>query len=163
MRLAVCLLAASIVLPAFAAEPAKDAPKPDAGLKRQFEELGYEYEVDEDGDYKLVFSLDENDKRSQVVFVRSPVETFGAHRIREIWSPGYKAAGDKFPADVANRLLEASQDIKMGGWVKQNNYAVFVVKIPADASTKELDDAIDAAVRSADEIEAELTPGKDDF
>ena len=37
------------------------------------------------------------------------------------------------------------------------------MKIAADASKEELDDAIDLAVSLADEMEAELTPGKDDL
>jgi hypothetical protein len=82
-------------------------------------------------------------------------------RVREIWSPGYKSNAVDFPAPVANRLLTATQDNKAGAWAKQNEYAVFVVRIAADAPTKELDDAIDLAVTSADQMEAELTPGKD--
>jgi hypothetical protein len=168
MRLAVML---SFVIPsmlfaasATAAEPSADAKaKADPQLKRQFDELEYEYEVDEDGDYKLVFAIDDKDKRSQLVFVRSPVESYGKHRVREIWSPGYRSSTPEFPAKVANRLLEASEVSKLGAWVKQNDYAMFVVKIAADASKDELDDAITAAMLSADEMEAELSPGKDDF
>jgi hypothetical protein len=168
MRLAAVL---SVVIPtmlvaasAIAAEPSAEArAKADPQLKRLFDELKYEYEVDEDGDYKLVFSVDDKDKRSQLVFVRSPVETYGKHRVREVWSPGYKSPTPEFPAKVANRLLEASDDNKLGAWVKQNDYAVFVVKISADASTEELDNAITAAMISADEMEAELSPGKDDL
>lgn len=168
MRLAAML---SVVIPtmlvaasAIGAEPSAEAKaKADPQLKRQFDELKYEYEVDEDGDYKLVFAVDDKDKRSQLVYVRSPVETFGKHRVREVWSPGYKSAAPEFPAKVANRLLEASDDSKLGAWVKQNEYAVFVVKIAADASKDELDDAITAAMLSADEMEAELSPGKDDL
>jgi hypothetical protein len=168
MRLAAML---SIVIPAaLAAAAAVAAERPasatamdDPQLKRQFDELKYEYEVDEDGDYKLVFSVDDKDKRSQLVFVRSPVETYGKHRVREVWSPGYKSPTPEIPATVANRLLEASDDNKLGAWVKQNDYAVFVVKISADASTEELENAITAAMISADEMEAELSPGKDDL
>jgi hypothetical protein len=168
MRLAAVL---SVVIPtmlvaasAIAAEPSAEAKaKADPQLKRLFDELKYEYEVDEDGDYKLVFAVDDKDKRSQLVFVRSPVETFGKHRVREVWSPGYRSATPEFPAKVANRLLEASDDSKLGAWVKQNEYAVFVVKIAADAGKDELDDAITAAMLSADEMEAELSPGKDDL
>ena len=50
-----------------------------------------------------------------------------------------------------------------GAWAKQDEYAVFVVKLPADADAKALDDAIDAAITSADAMEAELTPGKDEL
>ena len=133
----------------------------DAGIRAQMEALDYKYEVDEDDDFKLVFALD-ND-RSQVLYVRSTVETYGEHRVREIWSPGYKSPTDAFPASIANRLLEASSSAKLGGWVKQGRNAVFVVKIPADASKEELDDAIDAAIKLADEMEAELSPGQDEL
>jgi hypothetical protein len=152
----------SLSLAAGAAEPVK-APAPDPSVERLLEQLEYEYEVDEDGDYKLVFEMDGKEKRSQLVFVRSAVESFGAHRVREVWSPGYQAEGDVLPVQVANRLLEATQDNKLGAWAKQGAYAVFVVKLPADAGAEALDDAIDAAIRSADEMEAELTPGKDEF
>ena len=135
---------------------------PDAGIKSRLDALGYEYEVDDDNDYKLVFELDDA-KRSQVVYVRSPVETYGTHAVREIWSPGYASPDGEFPPPVANRLLEASSDAKLGGWVKQGKNAVFVVKIAADASKEELDDAMDLAIRLADEMEVELTPGKDDL
>lgn len=147
------------------APTAEAAVAPDPRIKRQLEELEYKYEIDQDGDYKLVFDVsDSPDKRSQLVYVRSPVESFGEHQVREVWSPGYRfRKGENFPAAVANRLLEATQDSKLGAWAKQNDYAVFVVKLPADASTKSLSDAIEATIRSADEMEAELTNGKDEF
>ena len=139
-------------------------PSPDPQIRRQLEELKYEYEVDGDGDYKLVFNLaGGKEKRSQLVYVRSPVETYGALRVREIWSPGYKSQARDFPADVANRLLAASQDNKAGAWAKQHEYAVFVVRLAAAATTKELEDAIDLAITSADEIESQLSPGKDNL
>lgn len=135
----------------------------DARLEAQLKALDYTYKIDDDGDYQLVFETGEDGDRSQLVYVRVPVETYGAHRVREIWAPGYEAPGDTFPAVVANRLLEASHDVKLGGWTKQGRYAVFVVKVAANASNDELRDAIEAAAESADEMEAELTPGKDDL
>ncbi|MFZ5657500.1 MAG: hypothetical protein ACOY37_10670 [Pseudomonadota bacterium] len=135
----------------------------DARLEAQLTSLDYTYKVDEDGDYRLVFETGDDGSRSQLVYVRSPVETLGEHRVREIWAPGYHSPGDSFPANVANRLLEASHDVKLGGWTKQGRYAVFVVKVSADATAAQLRDAIEAAAESADEIEAELTPGKDEL
>ncbi len=148
--------AASTATPA----PAAQAPKADPAVGRHLDKLGFKYEVDEDGDYRMVFEL--ADDRSQLVYVRSAVEDFGQHHVREIWSPGFQVEGDTFTAAVANRLLEASNTAKLGGWVKQNKTAMFVVKIDADASPEALSDAIDAASRSADAIELELT-GKDDY
>ncbi|MGB3392820.1 MAG: hypothetical protein WA956_13615 [Stenotrophomonas sp.] len=136
------------------------ADEPDPKVAAQLDSLDYQYEVDDDGDYRMVFDME--DERTQLVFVRSSVETYGNHRIREIWSPGYKAPGPQFPALVANRLLEDSNASKLGSWVKQGETAMFVVKIDADASAEMLGDAIDAAIKSADAIELELT-AQDDF
>ncbi|WP_422507979.1 hypothetical protein [Stenotrophomonas sp. GZD-301] len=136
------------------------AADPDKVVGATLDKLDYTYEVDEDGDYKLVFDVE--DGRSQLVYVRSAVEEFGSHKIREIWSPGYTSPGKQFPAAVANRLLEDSQDAKMGGWVKQGELAMFVVKVDATASPDALSDAIDAAIRTADAMEKELTK-KDDY
>jgi len=135
----------------------------DPAVRQLLDQLEYTYDVDEEGDYRLTFALDEEDGRSQLAFVRSPVETYGSHRIREVWSPAYLSTTDEFPAKVATRLLEATQESKLGAWSKQGRYAVFVVKLAADASADELDDAVEVAVRSADGMEQELSPGKDDF
>lgn len=40
---------------------------------------------------------------------------------------------------------------------------MFVVKIDANASADQLSDAIDAAIRTADKLEQELTLGADEF
>ncbi len=147
-RIAAALLLAVTATGAHAAEP-------DKAVGRALDTLKYTYEVDEDGDYKMVFDMD--DGRSQLAFVRSTVEEFGKHKIREIWSPAYNSPGKQFPAAVANRLLEDSQDAKMGAWVKQDQLAMFVVKVDADATPEALSDAIDAAIRTADAMELELT------
>ncbi len=136
------------------------AADPDRAVGRLLDSLEYKYEVDEDGDYRMVFDME--DERTQLVFVRSSVETYGTHHVREVWSPAYKAPGPQFPALVANRLLEDSNDSKLGGWVKQGDTAMFVVKVDADAKAEVLSDAIDAAIKSADAMELELTT-KDDF
>lgn len=147
-RIAAALLLAVTATAAHAAEP-------DKAVGRALDALKYTYEVDEDGDYKMVFDMD--DGRSQLAFVRSSVEEFGKHKIREIWSPAYNSPGKQFPAAVANRLLEDSQDAKMGAWVKQDQLAMFVVKVDANATSEQLSDAIDAAIRTADAMELELT------
>ena len=134
---------------------ASSAAEPDKAVGRQLEKLGFNFEVDEDGDYRMVFDLE--DDRTQLVYVRSAVEEFGSHAVREVWSPGYTSATDALPVAVANRLLEDSQDAKLGGWVKQERTAMFVVKVNAEATAEQLNDAIDAATRTADAMELELT------
>ena len=161
----------SIILTLFASAVALSVPLaaeeasptgPDTRIKAQLDALDYKYEIDEDNDFKMVFNIGE-EGRSQIVYVRSPVESYGEHQVREIWSPAYHSPTEAFPALIANRLLEDSDTKKLGGWVKQDKYAVFVVKIPANADAEALDDALDAAMAAADEMEAELTPGQDDL
>ena len=120
-------------------------------------------ELDEDGDYKMVMALDGG--RTQMVFIRSGVETYGRHRVREIWSPAYRVDAGAFPGPVANRLLEASDALKLGAWVNNAGFAVLVVKVDAGIDAEALDQAIGAAVTSADEMERELAgdPDSDEF
>ncbi len=140
---------------------AVEAPAVEVSIGRQLDELGYDHDVDDDGDFKLVLEME--DDRTQLAYVRSPVHEFGSHRVREIWSPAYRVDGGRFPAPVSVRLLEDSHDSVLGSWVKQGDIAMFVVKIAADASTTELKDAIAAAVTTADAMETELSPGSDEF
>jgi hypothetical protein len=144
------------------AEVKEARPGPDPAIKAQLEALDYKYQIDEDGDFKLVFEIGE-EGRSQIVYVLSTVESYGELEVREIWSPAYTSPTEQFPAVIANRLLEASNQAKLGGWVKQGKNAIFVIKIPADASKDVLDDATTAAMELADEMENELTPGQDEL
>lgn len=155
-------LAIGLALSAPLGAQATEKTAPDVRIKAQLAELGYKYELDGDNDFKMVFEVGQQG-RSQIVYVLSAVETYGEHSVREIWSPAYESPTEDFPGPVANRLLEASNNAKLGAWVKQGRHATFVIKTPSDASKQALDDAIDAAVKLADEMENELTPGQDDL
>jgi hypothetical protein len=134
----------------------------DPVIRKQLDSLKLKYEVDSDGDYKIV--MDVGNGRTQLAYIRSNTETYGSNQVREIWSPGYKSSSEVLPERVANRLLEYSHTVKLGGWVKQKGgYAVFVVKLPTSAGADALKDALDAAVSSADEIEQEFTGKQDEF
>jgi len=132
----------------------------DKGVQRQLDKRKIQYSVDADGDFRVTFDV--GGGRTQLAFVRSATFSYGKLRIREILSIGYRGDG-AFPQSVANRMLEHSNEAKLGGWTKQGNLAVFTVKIPADASDQQLVDSIELAARLADELEKELVPGKDEF
>jgi len=161
--LAVALVSLATSMPGLASDtvPTRETVRSaDPAIAQQLDELKYKYEVDGDGDYRLGFDMDGG--RSQQAFVISLVESFGEVKVRELWAPAYRATNGEFPAAVANRLLEDSNSSKLGGWVKQGDTAVFVVKLAADASRSQLDDALDFVLRTADQMEKELT-GKDEF
>ena len=152
---AACLALALLALPL-----AGQASEPDPVVKAQLESKGTPFEVDEDGDFRIVVRLE--DDRTQLVWVRSAVSETDFHKVREIWSPGYQSSTDQFPSSVANDLLSRSDELILGAWVKQDRVAMFVTKIPADASADALDEAIDLTAVSADATELDLT-GKDEL
>jgi hypothetical protein len=141
------------------ATPAAVAPE-DVDVGALLDEKDTPYEIDEDEDYAVLVRID--DERTQQVWVRSVIESTDHFTVREIWSRAYRSEGDAFDAAIANQLLEHGNTIKLGGWVKNGDSAMFVVKIPADANADELDEAIDLAAVTADKMELELT-AKDDF
>jgi hypothetical protein len=153
--------AAFAVVAALISSSAFAAGAPDNVIKAQLDSKGIKYEIDKDGDFRVLYKLSSG--RTQIAWVRSTVHTFGTLKIREIWSPGYKSDSNDFPALIANTLLQKNHLVKIGAWEAQDEMAMFVVKIPADANADQLDDAITVAVDSADEVEKEITGDKDEY
>lgn len=137
------------------------AGTPDNVIKAQLDSKGIKYEIDKDGDFKILYNV--GGGRTQVAWVRSTVNTYGSLKIREIWSPGYKSDSEDFPMLIANTLLDKNHGVKLGAWEAQGTMAMFVTKIPADANADQLVDAIEATVNSADEVEKEITGAKDEY
>uniref|UniRef100_A0A7C4CC45 YbjN domain-containing protein n=1 Tax=candidate division WOR-3 bacterium TaxID=2052148 RepID=A0A7C4CC45_UNCW3 len=138
----------------------------DARVRKTLTEAGIEFTVDDDGDFKLIRTLDNG--RTQLVYINSGTETFKNLEIREVWAPAHKTTG-QFPAKVANDLLLDSFRKKIGAWQtifkeSDNSYlAVFAAKIDADADAPSLNACITAVAQSADEMEEKLTGDKDEF
>jgi len=153
--LALCLAFAACL-----AAPAALAGTPDPALKALLDKQKIKYEIDSDGDYKITFDLGSG--RTQLVWIRSATDSYGSLKVREIWSPGYKLDGE-LSAKIANRLLEHSHSMILGGWTKQKTYVMFVVKILATATPQQVRDAAEAAADAADDMEQELTPGTDEL
>lgn len=163
MRLAPATLLPFVLLVS-AMDPTHAADRPDPQVKRHLEAKGTPYEIDDDNDFAITVDMGENG-RTQIVYVISDTNEVDGLAVREIWSTGYQAPDRKtIPVQVANRLLEHSHEVILGSWVKQDEgYAVFVVKVPANASSSQLDSAIDAAASSADKLEREFTGDTDTF
>lgn len=138
----------------------------DARVRKALTEAGIDFTVDDDGDFKLVRTLD--DGRTQLVYVNSGTETFKNLEIREVWAPAHKTIG-QFPAKVANDLLLDSFRKKIGAWQtiykeSDDSYlAVFAAKIDAAADAASLSACIKAVAESADEMEEKLTGDKDEY
>jgi hypothetical protein len=102
---------------------------------------------------------------TQEAFICSSTSKYGSFEIREIYSWGYtsKSEDKSIPAEVANRLLENSWELKLGAWAKVGDSAAFVSKIDANADSQSLYDALKITLTTADEMEHELTGREDVF
>jgi hypothetical protein len=89
----------------FSSLPEEDKTVHDADprVEKALKKLGLKYKVNEDGDFKLVFAIEDN--RTQVVIISSTTETLGKMEIREVWSPIAKFASNP-PCDLSLELLE---------------------------------------------------------
>lgn len=134
----------------------QEAGAADPTIASTLDRLGYRYEIDADGDYLLKMDVPNSGGRTQHAFILSHVSPLGSWRIREIWSPAYDAGGDAFPATVANRLLEASHELKNGTWHSKDGLALLVIQIPADASAELFEYHLLSAISIADSMEREL-------
>ncbi len=90
---------------------------PDPRVEKALKKLGLKYEVDKDGDFKLVFSVE--DDRTQVVFINSTTETLGKMEIREIWSPTAKFSSTPPPA-LSLALLEKIAPLRLAAISTKN-------------------------------------------
>jgi len=131
---------------------------PDQRVERALKKLGYKYEVNSNGNFKLTFSR--KNGRSQVLFIVSETNQIYDLELRDIWSP-IANLGSKPSANTSRKLLEYNSKFKMGriiyNVVAGSYYAVFIATLSADASAEELDNVISAVVSTADDLEQELT------
>ena len=146
--------------------PDKDVgdSSPDSRVMRQLETQNLRYQVDPDGDFKLVFQLEGS--RSQAAWIQSRTEKLGDLEVREVFSIGYRCTGP-IPQDVANRLMSRDKAGRLGSWERiadgVDSLAIFVVRLPALAPADVLSESLGFCLSMADSLEQELTAGQDVF
>jgi hypothetical protein len=150
----------------FSSLPAEDKTvrNPDPRVEKALKKLGLKYEVDEDGDFKLVFAVEDN--RTQVVIISSTTETLGKMEIREVWSPIAKFASTP-SCDLSLELLEKHGTFKIGSYqykkLRSGSYLlVFIVHLSAEARAEELGSIVTAVAQVADKTEKGVMEN-DDF
>jgi hypothetical protein len=173
----VCLLFAA---PVAAAQTHTDTTKPpaDPRVKIALDRIGYKYELDTNNDYKLTPIQTEQTGtsadgkaiwRTQLVYVNSNTERYGALEIREVLAPAFLSNGP-LSAEVANRLLRENNLVKLGSWrlVLINSgpnagkyLAMFAAQINADSDSESLRLTIKSVILIADRMEKELTNADD--
>jgi hypothetical protein len=154
------------------------SPTADPRVKAALDRIGYKYELNKENDYKLTPIQTEQTGtsadgkpiwRSQLVYVNSNTERYGALEIREVLAPAFLSSGP-LSATVANRLLRENNIVKLGSWrlvpittgPNAGSYlAMFAAQISADSDAESLRLAIKSVILIADRMEKELTNADD--
>lgn len=136
---------------------------PDARVEKLLKEAELNYTIDEDGDFRLEFALD--DDRSQLVWISSKTASYEVLEIRDVWSVAFRSK-EPLSAELANKALRKNGEMILGAWqVKKwgEEYVLaYAAQVAANTDAASLESAAEAVVVSADELEKELT-GKDEF
>lgn len=151
------LAAAGLLLATAAPAAAKDA-----SVEKRLDARGTKYEIDDDGDYKVVISW-EKEQRSQIVFVSGKTEEVAGLVVREVFAPAAIIDQHEIGGKEALALLEASGQTKFGSWEIRGGVVYFVAKVFDDISAEKLDSVLAIVSETADDKEIELTGGKDDL
>ena len=153
---------ASMALLAIAVAAAMPAAAADKSVERRLDAQGVKYEVDGDGDYKVVYNY-ASEGRTQLVFVSGGTQSVAGFTIREVFSPAARVAKDRINGAKALELLEESRNNKFGSWEIQGDVVYFVIKLPDSVTAKELEAAMDIAAETADNMEIEISGDRDDL
>lgn len=141
------------------------APTADVRVATALQEAQLKYEIDQDGDYRLLIDYSE-EGRSQLVWANSKTYTLGdALEVREVWSVAYEVP-TVVPVTLANQLLQRNFEQIIGTWqimtINGGSYVVFTAKVPADLAAEQLAAVVYAVAETADDFEIEMMVG-DDF
>lgn len=144
--------------------PRIDTKQPDLRVQSALVELGLPFEIDEDGDFRIRFSMANG--RKHTGFIRTETYDFEGIELREIYSAALRSFGP-FDARTMDILLQENIRLKLGLWSvakdeEDNHIAIFKVRIPASARGQQLLAVISAVLRVADEMESRLS-GRDDY
>ncbi len=158
--LSVVLLLAMTVVTAWAQNPgAARGPSPDPRVKRMLDAAGISYEIDGDGDYRVIMTYLADNRRKQKVFVISRTNTIRHMEVREVMSIGY-VSDHEIPANMMQHLLEENAKLILGQWSIEHKHgkhaAIFRVQVDADTEARTLREIIDIAGGTADEMEKRL-------
>lgn len=136
-------------------EAGREPAPVDERIREQLDALELNYDIDEDNDFYLTFEFD--DGRTQTVWIRS--RTYSSHELemRDVWSYAYEHSTKYLPEYLERRLLIDSYEQVIGGWAREGNAVVYMVKLPADIAAEVLQSALYDVAEEADDMELEIT------
>ena len=151
-----------LAIAAFLALAAPCANAADPALEALLKAADIPFEIDDDGDYKVVYEWSK-DKRSQLVYISGTAEELDGVKLYEIFSPAKVLDDAGIDAALARRLLGENAKYKFGAWEVAGKHLYFGGKVPAGMPAAQFETLVSVVASTADDMELELTPGKDDL
>jgi hypothetical protein len=138
----------------------------DPRIKQALDSIGLKYSVNSSNNYKVVYTMDNDADRSQLVFIVSKTETYRSVELREIWSVA--AVLDEYPGEeTIHYILNMNSTSKIGAWAIEEAddgefWLLYTTKVPVDLTPNGLKDIVYFVAEVCDEMEAELV-GDDEY
>ena len=151
-----------LAIAAFLALAAPCASAADPALEALLKAANLPYEVDEDGDYKIVYDWSK-EKRSQLVYVAGTAEELSGVKLYKIFSPAKVMDDAGIDPALAKRLLGENSQYKFGAWEVAGKTLYFRGNVQAGMPAAQFETLVSVIAGTADDMELELTPGKDDL
>jgi hypothetical protein len=131
-------------------------------VKLRLDQLELKYEIDKDGDFKVVYNYSD-EKRTQLIWVSGSVEEAGPFRIREIYSPAASIKKDGVTGAKALELMAEASSKKLGDWEVRGDGLYYVLKLAEPMSAEQLKKAMDIAAEVADDTEIKFSGKRDEL
>ena len=160
MSLASRVLVSALFATTFGLLAALPATAADRSVEVRLDARGTQYEIDGDGDYKIVIGFTA-EQRTQLVFVSGSTESVAGFTVREVFSPAARLDQDGVDGAKALELLRASRRQKLGSWEIAGDVLYFVIKLPDTVDAVQLDAAIRIAAEQADDAEIKFSGSTD--
>ncbi|HEX7046653.1 MAG TPA: YbjN domain-containing protein [Gammaproteobacteria bacterium] len=151
------LFSALLLLPMLSACAEEEAPAPppvpDPAVVALLEALEYDWESEDNGDFRLLFDVDGT--RTQLVWIRNRTYERDDVVMRDVWSTALELSGKYASVKLADLLLRSNWERIIGTWAREGNRIVYMVKLPVNATSEQLDAAIGVVIDEADRLEKE--------
>ena len=134
--------------------------EPLSSIDAMLEYLGFGFEVQENGDYKVLMEFSDENRTHSAFFTRF-VSEFYSTEVFDIWAPIYKASGS-LPDSVANHLLEQNAKVNLGSYqtirtADNSSLVVYSYQLSNGLDVVTLQKAIFHVLVTADDTEKSLT------
>jgi len=153
MRLAILATAAALAIAAFPASAT------DPALEALLNAAKLPFEVDKDGDYKIVYEWSK-DKRSQLVYVSGTTEELPGMKLYKVFSPAKVMDDAGIDPALAKRLLAENAQYKFGGWELAGKTLYFRGNAQAGTPAAQVATRVSVVACSADDMGAESARGQ---